>query len=33
MQTDEYICSTYVENLIKRYRAFRVLDENVFERI
>ena len=25
--------STYVDNLIKRYRAFRVLGENVFERI
>ena len=25
--------STYVDNLIKRYRAFRVIDENVFEKI
>ena len=25
--------STYVDNLIKRYRAFRVLGENVFEKI
>ena len=23
----------YVDNWIKRYRAFRVLDENVFEKI
>ena len=25
--------STYVDNLIKRYRALRVLGENVFEKI
>ena len=25
--------STYVDNLIKLYRTFRVLGENVFERI
>ena len=24
--------STYVDNLIKRYRTFRVLGENVFEK-
>ena len=31
MQADEYI--HYVDNLIKRNRAFRVIDENVFEKI